>query len=195
MPSSVDHDNSMPSVENRNYSPSERDTSSINVYAADREPYDSKILRLQQEIDALKLRNEELRDIQSQTVQAKITPFKKLNRWTCFNAHMMKILNNVLVEESVPSEVQKELCIKQLQDGTIVSDYADKNTNQVIQLRELGGFSGNVQGIMKHCGRLWANLPVDVKSKWTKYAIDMNQKNVEQREMELKGLSAYNPSD
>jgi hypothetical protein len=190
--SSTVNDRSVVSADSQNFIPP--GTGSL-TQTPDREPHDAKILRLQQEINSLKLQNEELKDIQTQTVQARLTPEKKLNRWTCFNAHMMKILNNVLGEETVPSEVQKELCIKQMQDGTIVSDYTDKNTNQIIQLRELGGFSGNVQGIMKHCGRLWSSLPVDVKSKWTKYAIDLNQKNVEQRRMELNGLSAYKPSD
>lgn len=162
---------------------------------------DSRIEELQRQVTELRLQNEKLQQQQlenSQKKKANLTACKKMNRWTCFNAHMMKILNSTLVEESVPQDVQKELCIRQMENGTVLSNYNDKNSNESICLRELGAYSGNVQGIMKHCGRLWANLPSDVKLKWTEYATDLNSRNQEQRQFELNSGSnggSFMPSE
>eukprot|EP00462_Mataza_sp_D1_P017442 CAMPEP_0175165798 /NCGR_PEP_ID=MMETSP0087-20121206/27306_1 /TAXON_ID=136419 /ORGANISM="Unknown Unknown, Strain D1" /LENGTH=123 /DNA_ID=CAMNT_0016455255 /DNA_START=295 /DNA_END=664 /DNA_ORIENTATION=+ len=93
-------------------------------------------------------------------------------------------MNDTLTRENASEDVQQELGIVFQPNGVVVSNFNDKTGNQIV-LRELGAYSGNVQGIMKHCGRLWQSIPGDVKEKWGQHAKQVNEKNAALRQQEL----------
>mmetsp|Transcript_4238 Transcript_4238/g.6621 ORF Transcript_4238/g.6621 Transcript_4238/m.6621 type:complete len:199 (+) Transcript_4238:289-885(+) len=146
--------------------------------------FEQQLFQLQNRIQELELENRKLVTASQNVTRSKPVSYHKANSWTCFNKIIMTTMNDTLTRENASEDVQQELGIVFQPNGVVVSNFNDKTGNQIV-LRELGAYSGNVQGIMKHCGRLWQSIPGDVKEKWGQHAKQVNEKNAALRQQEL----------
>ena len=144
---------------------------------------DEIIADLQKELHALRLTVEQIRNTKEEkktftstnNYQKPEHVKKKITKWTAFSKHMMSFLNDVLSSpnQEIKTSVVEELKLEIKDTGEIFSQYNDKEGNAIL-LKGCSSYAGNVQGIMKHCGKLWQNLSGDSKDLWQQYSEKCN---------------------